>query len=147
MTFRIKGALFGSQPPNDPIDAMFGDDLDWVTDEAACLDHPERDALFFPGSGSVDRRAFDVCHTCPLLEPCRDYAVARKGVMGVWGATSEAQREAIRAGREPSSRAYAPCGTRAACEAHRRRNEKPCEKCLAAERAWRRARRAKEQAA
>lgn len=149
MTYRLKGAIFGSQPFTDTIAELLGRDLAWVQRSALCaqVDDEERDRLFFPGSGSIDRRAFEICAECPLIDACRDYAVARKGVLGVWGGTSEAQREAIRAGKDPKGRAYAQCGTRAAYEAHRKRGEKACDSCREAERLWSRARRAAERAA
>ncbi|MEU0336727.1 WhiB family transcriptional regulator [Streptomyces sp. NPDC006193] len=71
---------------------------DW-RDEAACAgEDPE---LFFPLSDSVapDSQASSaraICRRCPVLLPCRSWAIEHGEDDGIWGATTAAQRRAIR---------------------------------------------------
>jgi WhiB family redox-sensing transcriptional regulator len=64
--------------------------------------------LFFPGRTGAARtllvEARSVCSTCPVADPCRDYAVDNLIHHGVWGGTSERQRRQIRRDRrEPAA--------------------------------------------
>ena len=67
--------------------------------EAACGEaDPE---LFFPigNSGPALLQVQDakaLCHTCPVLEQCRQWALDFGEEAGVWGALSEDERRAIR---------------------------------------------------
>ena len=81
---------------------------DWL-EQAACKGKPA--AIFFPiGSGSKSdlkrgnandlyATARSICATCPVLVPCRNYALAvvasGKQLDGCWGGTNEAQRIAL----------------------------------------------------
>jgi WhiB family redox-sensing transcriptional regulator len=71
---------------------------DW-RDEAACLgEDPE---IFFPLSDSLSpgaeaRAALSVCRRCPVLLDCRSWAVEHGEDAGIWGATTAAQRRAVR---------------------------------------------------
>ncbi|PWI13092.1 WhiB family transcriptional regulator [Streptomyces sp. Act143] len=66
--------------------------------DAACLDEdPEQ---FFPltelnSNPQVDQ-ARTVCRRCPVLLACRFWAVEHGEDAGIWGATTAAQRRAIR---------------------------------------------------
>ncbi|MEV0241561.1 WhiB family transcriptional regulator [Streptomyces sp. NPDC050674] len=66
--------------------------------EAACVGvDPE---LFFPlverdGDPQVTE-ALAVCRCCPVLLPCRVWAIEQGEDAGIWGATTAAQRRAIR---------------------------------------------------
>lgn len=82
---------------------------DW-RDEAACVgEDPE---LFFPLSdtlvpGAEARAALAVCRRCPVLLPCRGWAVENGEDAGIWGATTAAQRRALRrAADSPPQRPY-----------------------------------------
>ncbi len=58
--------------------------------------HPERER----GPARADREALakKVCRDCPVLEQCRDHALAVQEPYGVWGGLSVAERtEQIRA--------------------------------------------------
>ena len=60
--------------------------------------------LFFPvgSTGPALRQieaAKDVCRACPALEPCLEFALRTGQDAGVWGATSEDERRAIRRSR------------------------------------------------
>jgi WhiB family redox-sensing transcriptional regulator len=39
-----------------------------------------------------EARAKDICRTCPVKEPCLDYAVRIKEPHGIWGGLNEAER-------------------------------------------------------
>ncbi|MCU1677703.1 MAG: transcription factor WhiB [Frankiales bacterium] len=63
---------------------------------AACRDvDPE---LFFPAvgaNGAAIESAREICHTCPSIDRCLDWAIAHN-VDGIWGATTTQERVAIR---------------------------------------------------
>lgn len=90
------------------------DSRHWL-DRAACAgEDPE---IFFPLSdtlapGAEARLALELCRRCPVLSACRGWAVEQGEDNGIWGATTAAQRRAIR-------RATADGGLR---PAHRRRH-------------------------
>ncbi|MEV5729079.1 MULTISPECIES: WhiB family transcriptional regulator [Streptomyces] len=71
---------------------------DW-RDQAACLgEDPE---IFFPLSdtlapGAEARPALAVCRRCRVLLACRSWAVEHGEDAGIWGATTAAQRRAVR---------------------------------------------------
>lgn len=69
-------------------------------------------ALFFGGDGERprarrrrERRAKAVCATCPVLLPCRAYALVRREAYGIWGGLSERDRARILGDRDPPSTA------------------------------------------
>ncbi len=86
----------------------------WV-DQGICKGRsPEWvNAVFFPTRGDVSRHqtAMDLCARCPVVDPCRMYAIANPKVKGIWGGLSEQQRRDIRArnrkAREVARRATA----------------------------------------
>lgn len=68
---------------------------DW-RDRAACQ-WPDRE-LFFPASANATRdqcaEALAICGTCRVAPDCLDYALRTRSV-GVWGSTTEFEREVI----------------------------------------------------
>jgi WhiB family transcriptional regulator, redox-sensing transcriptional regulator len=40
--------------------------------------------------------AKNVCAECPVVDPCLDFALADPGLQGVWGGTTEADRDRLR---------------------------------------------------
>ncbi|MFD6290912.1 WhiB family transcriptional regulator [Streptomyces sp. NPDC060205] len=59
--------------------------------------------LFFPigahdsGAGLLQTdEAKAVCRRCPVMRRCLDWALAAGPVEGIWGATTEAERRAVR---------------------------------------------------
>lgn len=73
-------------------------DVSW-TERAACLD--EDPDLFFPvgttGPAVAQAlRAKAVCARCPVASPCLQHAVTTGQRTGVWGGTTEDEREALR---------------------------------------------------
>lgn len=75
------------------------EDWDWQL-MGACRDvdsdlffHPygERD----PSRTRREQAAKSVCARCPVLQKCRDYALASAEPYGVWGGLSETERAAV----------------------------------------------------
>jgi WhiB family redox-sensing transcriptional regulator len=106
---------------------------------AACLDHdPE---LFFPVGDSDPARlqaedAKRICHTCPVIEQCAQWAVESRMESGVWGGLDETQLRNIRRHRTPSRRTPVRCGTRPGYKRHHREGTPVCEPCNDANRAY-----------
>lgn len=65
--------------------------------------HPEGERG--PARRRRDERAKEVCAGCPVLEPCREQALAAREPYGVWGGMTEDERaayhEAVDAGETP----------------------------------------------
>ena len=117
-------------------------ELAWQDDSALCAQTDSE--LFFGDKGSRScQDAKKLCAACPLLEPCRDYAL-HHAVLGVWGGTTAQQRRALRKTLciEPKplnifeadvtvdhGRGVSRHGTDAGARAHWRAGEKPCEPC------------------
>jgi WhiB family transcriptional regulator, redox-sensing transcriptional regulator len=70
----------------------------WMRD-AACKEHPELN--WFPEAENVidARRAKSVCRRCLVRTECLAYAMSLGGLCrGIWGATSERERNRLRRG-------------------------------------------------
>lgn len=89
--------------------------------------------LWFPEAGESEKavRAIRICRTCPIETKCRDYAL-RHYVAGIWGGTTERQRQAIRRERGIAIQREINHGTPGGYRTHRRRGEIPCAECHAA---------------
>jgi WhiB family redox-sensing transcriptional regulator len=61
--------------------------------EGNCRLHPP--ATFFPSDGVGVDRARKICASCPVTEPCLEYALDRRIEHGVWGGHSERSRRRI----------------------------------------------------
>ncbi|MBB4889602.1 WhiB family redox-sensing transcriptional regulator [Streptomyces netropsis] len=75
--------------------------MNWRQDAACREEDPD---LFFPvgTTGPAVTQTEDaksVCRRCPVMEQCLRWAMNSGQEYGVWGATSEKDRQAIRAGR------------------------------------------------
>jgi WhiB family transcriptional regulator, redox-sensing transcriptional regulator len=44
---------------------------------------------------SREARAKEICSTCSVIGPCRDYALAIREPHGIWGGLTEVERKAI----------------------------------------------------
>jgi WhiB family transcriptional regulator, redox-sensing transcriptional regulator len=53
--------------------------------------------LFFPEHGGNGTRARRICSSCPVRQDCLDYALANPEMAGVWGGTTERERQKMRA--------------------------------------------------
>ena len=127
-------------------------DLAWRAN-AACVGEPT--AMFFHGSLSLRtgntfareralqhqpvRDALALCDLCPVKTECLDTAMnaehgnAAAGRHGIWGGLLPHERAEL---ARPTRRRYLvqpiSHGTNAGYEAHRRREEMPCDECRAA---------------
>lgn len=103
---------------------------------AACASvDPE---LWSSSAPDARRAAVRICATCPLLEPCRDWALTNDELYGTWGGLTSLDRARLRGdGADPDA---AACGTERAIRAHWLRHE-TCDECEAAHAARRDARR------
>jgi WhiB family redox-sensing transcriptional regulator len=99
--------------------------------------------VWFPESGGSVRKAKAVCNggggrpPCPVRQECLEAALDRNDRYGIWGGLTDRERRVLRRSPDyPAARAVREIthGTRAGYVAHRRRGEKACQACLAAER-------------
>lgn len=61
--------------------------------------------LFFPEAyGRAYHKEIDkaraLCGTCPMLEPCRDWAIPKPNLDGIWAGTTPKERRRIRNGKQ-----------------------------------------------
>jgi hypothetical protein len=87
-----------------------------------CQNDPE---LWFSNSRKEKNQAIRACAGCPLLQPCRTYALAEQPSHGIWGGLTETERRKYRKG-------IPACGTRSAYLRHRAK----AEQCITCE-SWR----------
>ena len=52
-------------------------------------------STFFPNDGVGVEVARRICATCPVQEPCLEYALTERIDHGVWGGASERERRRI----------------------------------------------------
>lgn len=71
-------------------------DTEWMG-QGNCRDEPP--AVFFPSDGVGVEVARRLCATCPVKEPCLEYALRNRIDHGVWGGASERERRRILAER------------------------------------------------
>ena len=67
-------------------------ETEWMA-RGSCRSVPP--AVFFPSDGVGVDRARRICATCPVAEPCLEYALTNRIDHGVWGGTSERERRRI----------------------------------------------------
>ncbi|MDP9069829.1 MAG: WhiB family transcriptional regulator [Actinomycetota bacterium] len=73
--------------------------------KAAC--RGQHAAVFFPPAhferkddkAAREARAKAICATCPVCQPCLDYAMRIREPHGIWGGLNEAERKQLLAGR------------------------------------------------
>lgn len=65
---------------------------EWMRDGMCAQVDPE---LFFPDKSGA-REAKLICRGCPVQELCLQYALDNKEHWGIWGGTSERERQKIR---------------------------------------------------
>ena len=51
--------------------------------------------VFFPVSDEEAEEAKAICATCPVREPCLEYALANRERDGVWGGATERERRRL----------------------------------------------------
>ena len=67
-------------------------DTEWMA-KGNC--RKESPSAFFPSDGVGVELARKICATCPVKEPCLEYALANGIDHGVWGGASERERRRI----------------------------------------------------
>ena len=67
-------------------------ETDWMA-EGKCREVPPE--TFFPSDGVGVEVARRICATCPMLDPCLEYALHNRIDHGVWGGASERERRRI----------------------------------------------------
>lgn len=55
--------------------------------------HPEGERG--PSRSRRERHAKAICRSCPVIEPCREHALAVREPYGVWGGLAEWEREQL----------------------------------------------------
>lgn len=92
--------------------------------------------LFYPEQGASNAEAKRLCRSCPVREQCLEAGMSE--MHGIWGGHTPKERQAMRRERGitlPGGWSWnGQCGTEAGARNHYRRNEKPCEPCLSAQR-------------
>lgn len=85
---------------DDDNPVLHGDDGDtsWMARGVCQEVDPE---LFFPREGANEKNqtARTLCESCPVLQACRQYAIDRPALDGIWGGTSIKDRQKIRRDR------------------------------------------------
>lgn len=66
---------------------------DWMSD-ALCREIG--DEPFFSDDAGLTKRAKKICHRCPVIAECLDYALQDMTLVGVFGGTHERDRRSIR---------------------------------------------------
>ena len=73
--------------------------LDWLS-EAGCKGQPTE--IFFAADNERgmklrrnERRAKQICWSCPVLEACRNYALNEDEPYGIWGALTPSERRLL----------------------------------------------------
>ena len=64
-------------------------------------------STFFPNDGVGVEVARRICGTCPVQEPCLEYALTERIDHGVWGGASERERRRIAKRRRQEAAAAA----------------------------------------
>lgn len=79
-------------------------------EEAAC--RPIGNAVFFgdDGESELERQAREhqakaICATCPVLEPCLEFALETNQKYGVWGGLNDKERASLKRRRARARRA------------------------------------------
>lgn len=67
-------------------------DTSWMA-KGNCRDEPP--SRFFPSDGVGVEVARRICATCPVKDPCLEYALDQRVDHGVWGGASERERRRI----------------------------------------------------
>lgn len=67
-------------------------DNEWMG-RGACASVPP--STFFPSDGVGVEVARRICATCPVVQPCLEYALEQRIDHGVWGGCSERERRRI----------------------------------------------------
>ena len=64
----------------------------WVADGLCAQTDPE---LFYPDKGGRSEEAKAICGRCPVIDPCREWALSTHEAFGVWGGLSASDRRIL----------------------------------------------------
>lgn len=78
------------------MDSLILDDSQMWRKQAACIDLGS--AEFFLAGDDLEgmRRAQEICASCPVREPCLEFALATNQSLGIWGGTTPNERRRLR---------------------------------------------------
>ncbi|MEU0335404.1 WhiB family transcriptional regulator [Streptomyces sp. NPDC006193] len=84
--------------------------MNWRGRAACRNEDPE---LFFPigdtgPAAQQTEKALAVCRSCPVLAPCRTWALTHGETDGIWGATTAAERRSLRRRIDPAGARAGP---------------------------------------
>ncbi|MFD9368805.1 WhiB family transcriptional regulator [Streptomyces sp. NPDC060020] len=87
--------------------------------------------LWFSNTAADRKAAIQACNTCPLLQPCAEYALAHRPEYGVWGGLTRKARSGQASPPRPRRKVTDPvdCSNPTAYFQHRRRGE-ICDVCF-----------------
>ena len=105
-------------------------------DEADCKGMDA--SLFFPEPGRNQAPIVRVCAACPVRKQCLQHALDNDE-LGIWGGTSERERERMRRGTRPLGRRvieFVAHGDIAGYQRHIRLFDPPCDACRIARNAY-----------
>ena len=102
-----------------------------ATDASALCAQVDPD-LWFPEKGQGNTAAKAICHRCDIETACLAIALADPEIEGIWGGTSQRERQVLRGSGVPKIRAPINHGTTGGYRTHQRRGETVCPECKAA---------------
>ncbi|HVF52249.1 MAG TPA: WhiB family transcriptional regulator [Actinomycetota bacterium] len=83
--------------------------LEWQ-EEAAC--NAYENVVFFGEEGESElekqareHRAKSICHRCPVIEPCLEFAMETNQKYGIWGGMTDKERASLKRRRARARRA------------------------------------------
>ena len=103
-----------------------------VATDASALCAQVDPTLWFPEKGQSSTAAKAICHRCDIEAACLTIALADPEIEGIWGGTSQRERQVLRGSGVPKIRAPINHGTPGGYRTHQRRGETTCPACKAA---------------
>jgi len=101
-----------------------------ATDASALCAQVDPD-LWFPEKGQSNTAAKAICHRCDIEATCLALALADPEIEGIWGGTSQRERQVLRGSSLPKIRPINH-GTEGGYATHRSRGETACPDCKTA---------------
>jgi WhiB family transcriptional regulator, redox-sensing transcriptional regulator len=74
-------------------DSLLGSIGESWTEDAAC--QAADVDLFFSNDEDDQRRALEMCKSCPVQEPCLRFALEHGEMYGIWGGLTESDRRSL----------------------------------------------------
>lgn len=91
-------AVLGQNQParHMPASIFVRGDMRW-RDRALCEGMPTEQ--FFPRKSDIEQETIAICLACPVRPRCLQYALDTRSDYGIWGGTTQVERERLLAGR------------------------------------------------